>query len=223
MAMLKKKTKAAEKKATKMDVKAGREKEKSREAHMGKVGAKEKRIHAKGAGQPRPELARRENIGSPSEPKGLASSTAGHTSLTTSGEAKSAIGRAGLAAERSQADSRSSLLSEEHARTADLSAAIQPEKMSEKELEAAVVELDILKYPLVTEKAVNMIDAENKLTFVVGGNASKPDVKRAVEDLYKVKVTGVNIIRDMKARKRAIVTLDRKFKAADVATKLGVI
>ncbi|HLC92533.1 MAG TPA: 50S ribosomal protein L23 [archaeon] len=84
-------------------------------------------------------------------------------------------------------------------------------------------DLNILKHPLVTEKAVNMIEDENKLTFVVDKNATKPTIKGAVESLYKVRVKKVSILNDMKARKRAIVTLNKEFKASDIATKLGVI
>ncbi|HLC79041.1 MAG TPA: 50S ribosomal protein L23 [archaeon] len=91
------------------------------------------------------------------------------------------------------------------------------------DVEESLVDLEILKHPLVTEKAVNMIEAENKISFIVNGNATKPLVRKAVESLYKVKVKKVNIVRDMKARKRAIVTLDKSFKAGDVATKMGVI
>ncbi|HZX33949.1 MAG TPA: 50S ribosomal protein L23 [archaeon] len=91
------------------------------------------------------------------------------------------------------------------------------------ELEQEIEGLNIIKYPLVTEKAVNMIEAENKLVFIVDGKASKPSVRKAIETLYKVKVNSVNMFRDMKSRKRAIVTIDKKFKANDIATKLGVI
>ena len=97
------------------------------------------------------------------------------------------------------------------------------QKKSREEIEAEIRSLDILKYPLITEKAVNMIEAENKLIFVVNKNATKPIVKEAVEKLYKVKVSKVNIIKDMKSRKKAIVTISKEFKADDIATKLGVI
>ena len=90
-------------------------------------------------------------------------------------------------------------------------------------IEEQLADLDILKHPLVTEKAVNLIESENKLTFVVAKSASKPTVKSAVESLYKVRVKKVSILNDMKARKRAIVTLHKEFKASDIATKLGVI
>ena len=96
-------------------------------------------------------------------------------------------------------------------------------KKSIEEIEQEIEGLNILKYAMITEKAVNMIEAENKLVFVVDSKATKPMVKKAVESLYEVKVNAVNIIRDMKARKKAIVTIDKKFKADNVATKLGVI
>jgi len=96
-------------------------------------------------------------------------------------------------------------------------------KKSIEEIEAELMGLSILKYPLITEKAVNMIEAENKLVFVVDRNATKTSIRRAVETVYKVKVNKVNIVRDMKARKKALVSIDKKFKADDIATKLGVI
>ncbi len=90
-------------------------------------------------------------------------------------------------------------------------------------VEEKLTDLEILKHPLVTEKAVNMIEGENKLTFVVDKKATKPAIKGAVESLYKVRVKKIGILNDMKARKRAIVTLHKEFKASEIATKLGVI
>ena len=88
---------------------------------------------------------------------------------------------------------------------------------------ATLHDLDIIIHPLVTEKAVNMIEAENKLTFIVHDNASKTEIKRVLEKVYSIKVVKVNVIRDMKGRKKAIVKLDKKFKASELATKLGVL
>jgi len=101
----------------------------------------------------------------------------------------------------------------------------QSAKPAEKTLKSSATlhDLEVVLYPLVTEKAVNMIEAENKITFVVNDNASKPEVKKVLEEAYGVKVSKVNIIRDMKGRKKAIVQLDKKFKASELATKLGVL
>jgi len=88
---------------------------------------------------------------------------------------------------------------------------------------ATLHDLDVVLYPLVTEKAVNMIESENKITFVVNDTSGKAEVKKAVEEAYGVKVVKINIIRDMKGRKKAIVKLDKKNKASELATKLGVL
>ena len=88
---------------------------------------------------------------------------------------------------------------------------------------ATIEDLEVVFYPLVTEKSVNMIEAENKLTFIVSDKATKLDVKRIIEKAYTVKVDKVNIIRDRKGRKKAIVKLAKENKAQDLATKLGVL
>jgi len=82
---------------------------------------------------------------------------------------------------------------------------------------------DIVLFPLITEKAVGMIETQNKLTFAVKKGASKTEVKKAVEKLFGVKVDKVRILNDLKGRKKAIVSINKEFKADDIATKLGVI
>jgi len=82
---------------------------------------------------------------------------------------------------------------------------------------------EVILFPLITEKAVNMIEAENKLCFVVSKKATKPDVKKAVEEAYAVKVDSVTILLDRKGRKKAVVKINKEFKADEIATKLGVI
>lgn len=82
---------------------------------------------------------------------------------------------------------------------------------------------DVIFFPLITEKAVAMIEKENKLGFVVSDSASKAQVQKAVQDVYAVKVVSVNVIRDRKGRKKAFVKLDKAFKASDLAIKLGIL
>ncbi|MEW6173241.1 MAG: 50S ribosomal protein L23 [Bacillota bacterium] len=53
---------------------------------------------------------------------------------------------------------------------------------------------DILRRPVVTEKSMSLL-AENKYTFIVDPKATKTDIKKAVEILFKVKVTEVNTMR----------------------------
>jgi large subunit ribosomal protein L23 len=74
-----------------------------------------------------------------------------------------------------------------------------------------------------TQKAVSLIEKENKLTFVVKLEATKEDVKRAVEKLYGVKVEKVNTLITPRGEKKAYVKLKPEYKASELAVKLGVI
>ncbi len=98
----------------------------------------------------------------------------------------------------------------------------ETEKKTEK-VDMSIEDLEKILYPLVTEKAVNMIDTENKITFIVSDKTDKKEIKRIIEDSYKIKIEKINIVRDRKGRKKAIVKLKKEFKAQDVATKLGVL
>jgi large subunit ribosomal protein L23 len=52
----------------------------------------------------------------------------------------------------------------------------------------------IIQRPLVTERATNLKALSNQYVFRVSPHASKGDIKRAVEQLFKVKVVGVNTL-----------------------------
>jgi len=80
----------------------------------------------------------------------------------------------------------------------------------------------IIKYPLATEKAVRLMEAENKLLFVVDLKAKKPDIKKAIEEMFKVKVIKVNTL-ITKGKKRAYVKLHPDNPAIDIATQLGIM
>jgi large subunit ribosomal protein L23 len=82
---------------------------------------------------------------------------------------------------------------------------------------------EIIQYPLVSEDAVTLIEAENKVVFIVNIKASKTDIRRAVEELYEVDVDRVNTEITPDGRKKAYVRLTPEFKAADLAVKLGIL
>jgi large subunit ribosomal protein L23 len=82
---------------------------------------------------------------------------------------------------------------------------------------------NVILYPVMTEVASRMLEAENKLVFVVSLKASRDDIKQAVEDLYEVRVERVTTAITHKGEKKAFVKLTPDFKAADVAVKLGIL
>ena len=51
----------------------------------------------------------------------------------------------------------------------------------------------IIKKPIISEKATAAGEKFNRFTFSVDKKANKPEVKKAVEGIYKVKVVKVNI------------------------------
>ncbi|MCJ8309126.1 MAG: 50S ribosomal protein L23 [Hyphomicrobiales bacterium] len=90
---------------------------------------------------------------------------------------------------------------------------------------------DVIVSPVITEKAT-MAAEQNQVVFNVARDASKPEIKRAVEGLFGVKVTAVNtVLRKGKVKrfrghkgkqsdvKKAVVTL-AEGQAIDVTTGL---
>jgi large subunit ribosomal protein L23 len=82
---------------------------------------------------------------------------------------------------------------------------------------------DVVQYPLMTEVTSRILETQNKLVFIVNMRANKKDIKKAVEELYEVKVSKVNVAITPRGEKKAFVKLDPEYKATDVAIKLGIL
>lgn len=80
----------------------------------------------------------------------------------------------------------------------------------------------ILLEPVTTEKALRMIELENKIVFVVKRHAKKQEIKKEVEELFNVKVEKINV-HIKKNKKIAFIKLKKETPAIDVATKLGIM
>ncbi len=83
--------------------------------------------------------------------------------------------------------------------------------------------IEIVKYPLSTEKSIRLMESKNTLIFVVDNKASKPQIKAAIEKLYSAKVTKVNTVIGADAKKRAYVTFSDETPAIDIATQMGLM
>ncbi len=59
----------------------------------------------------------------------------------------------------------------------------------------------ILLEPRVSEKATRIADAHQQFVFKVAKDATKPEIKAAVEKLFKVEVKGIQVL-NVKARKK---------------------
>ena len=92
-----------------------------------------------------------------------------------------------------------------------------------RKIEKPVVKLDeasmleMIRRPVVTEKST-MGSQHNQVTFRVPLEATKPEIKAAVEGVFKVKVTAVNTLRSQGKVKRF-----RGFVGKRVDTKKAVV
>ena len=70
--------------------------------------------------------------------------------------------------------------------------------------------MQVLVAPIVSEKATMVAEKSNAVTFNVLQNATKPEIKAAVELLFKVEVKGVSVVNTKGKTKRFGKTVGRR-------------
>jgi large subunit ribosomal protein L23 len=81
---------------------------------------------------------------------------------------------------------------------------------------------DVIIRMMITERASEIVEKENRLTFMVNRRATKSQIRDAIELLYEVKVVKVNTLITPDGNKKALVKLSPEYNAADLAVKLGL-
>jgi ribosomal protein uL23 len=98
---------------------------------------------------------------------------------------------------------------------------------TEKAVKGKIVEVKdsyaVIKYPLSTEKSLRLMESENKLIFVVDKKATKSEIKKAIEDMFKAKILAVNTLISQDGIKRAYVQFSQETPAIDIATTMGLM
>jgi large subunit ribosomal protein L23 len=80
----------------------------------------------------------------------------------------------------------------------------------------------IIEHPYVTEKAVDKMDFENKMQFVVDADATKPEIGEAIAEQFDVTVENVNTMITPQGDKKATVLLSDDDDAQEIASRIGV-
>jgi ribosomal protein uL23 len=88
----------------------------------------------------------------------------------------------------------------------------------EKELNA-----DTLKFVLMTEKAVQLIETQNKLVFIVDRRANRQEIRKAAEQNFGSKISKVTTAVDKHGRKKAYIKFAKEGEAGEIAIRLGII
>ena len=83
--------------------------------------------------------------------------------------------------------------------------------------------MQVLLAPIISEKSTLIGEKRNQYVFRVASSATKPEIKAAVEALFKVKVAGVNtLVRKGKAKRfRGVPGRQKDFKKAIVTLAEG--
>ena len=83
--------------------------------------------------------------------------------------------------------------------------------------------MQVLVAPIVSEKATMVADKTNAVTFKVLQNATKPEIKAAVELMFKVEVKGVSVVNTQGKTKRFGRSVGRRdnVRKAYVTLKAG--
>ena len=76
--------------------------------------------------------------------------------------------------------------------------------------------------PIMTEKAVMMIERDNLLTFQTTLNKTKQEIKKELEELLGIKIASIRTL-TRNNKKYAYIKLKGDKLAIDVATKLGLM
>ncbi|QKY19622.1 50S ribosomal protein L23 [Halolamina sp. CBA1230] len=80
----------------------------------------------------------------------------------------------------------------------------------------------IIEHPLVTEKAMDQMDFDNTLQFIVNVDADKPTIQEEIESRYDVTVDSLNTMVTPQGKKKAIVRLSEEDDAQEIASRIGV-
>ncbi|MBP2146550.1 large subunit ribosomal protein L23 [Methanofollis sp. W23] len=81
----------------------------------------------------------------------------------------------------------------------------------------------VLKHPYVTEKAMMMLENENKIQVLVEQGASKDQIMREVEKAFEQPVKSIRTMMTMKGQKKAIINFENENAAEEILSRLGVM
>ena len=96
-------------------------------------------------------------------------------------------------------------------------------KLPEADAKTVADAFNVIKFVLMTEKSVRMVETQNKLIFIVNRSAARDEIKKAVQHAFNSPVSGVKTVIDQSGRKKAFVKFSNAGAAGDIAIRLGII
>jgi large subunit ribosomal protein L23 len=81
---------------------------------------------------------------------------------------------------------------------------------------------DVIQHPHVTEKAMDLMEPDNTLQFVVSLSAGKGEIREAIEERDDEEVRSVNTMITMDGEKKATIRFAEEDAAEDIMSRIGV-
>jgi large subunit ribosomal protein L23 len=82
---------------------------------------------------------------------------------------------------------------------------------------------EVIIRAVFSEKSLRLLEEQNTLTLIVRREASKPQIREAVEKMLGVKVAKVRTLITPRGEKKAYVRLAPEYNASEVASRLGLV
>ncbi|KAK1351173.1 ribosomal protein L23 [Hamiltosporidium tvaerminnensis] len=82
---------------------------------------------------------------------------------------------------------------------------------------------EIIRYGLNNENAAKSMEKNNTMIFICDNRATKPQIKKAVEELYGTSVSKVRTLNTIQGAKKAYVRMVEPGEALRVASKAGIM
>merc|ERR1712083_493816 len=81
----------------------------------------------------------------------------------------------------------------------------------------------VIVHPITSDKITNRMEQENILTFIVGLNCNKSQIKKTFEKLLNVSVRSVNTMIRPDGKKKAFIRLSPNHDSLKIASKIGIL
>lgn len=81
---------------------------------------------------------------------------------------------------------------------------------------------NVIEHPIMTEKAMDLMEEENTLQYIVALDAAKPEIEAAIEEQFDITLDSVNTMVTPQGTKKATVRLSEADDAEEVISRIGV-
>ncbi|HJJ46773.1 MAG TPA: 50S ribosomal protein L23 [Methanocorpusculum sp.] len=81
----------------------------------------------------------------------------------------------------------------------------------------------VLAHPIVSEKAMVILEKGNQISFICEKESRKEDIKNDLEKTFGKKIVAINTMMTTKGTKKAIISFEEDNAAEEILSQLGIV